>query len=143
MQPKRRAIDSQTGIGRKIGGIPKLTTDTLTIADHRGNPTNLRSTGWFEERCFQGSEWSTQVFKLLSDRCESGGDRSQSTENHPDTERTIRIFSLRMTPVNLPYVPILLNEIFIAALWDTEAEKSFISEEVYRRYFFISAASKD
>ncbi|GFS48554.1 uncharacterized protein TNCV_309821 [Trichonephila clavipes] len=41
----------------------------------------------------------------------------------------------RMTPVDLPYVPILLNETFITALWDTEAEKSCISEEVYRRYF--------
>ncbi|GFV89445.1 retrovirus-related Pol polyprotein from transposon 297 [Trichonephila clavipes] len=40
-----------------------------------------------------------------------------------------------MTPVDLPYVPILLNETFITALWDTGEEKSFISEEVYRRYF--------
>ncbi|GFT07315.1 uncharacterized protein TNCV_1417181 [Trichonephila clavipes] len=40
-----------------------------------------------------------------------------------------------MTPVDLPYVPILLNETFITALWDTGAEISFISEEVYRRYF--------
>ncbi|GFW09842.1 uncharacterized protein TNCV_4251711 [Trichonephila clavipes] len=46
-----------------------------------------------------------------------------------------RISSLRMTPVDLPCVPILLNETFITALWDTGAEKSFISEEVYRRYF--------
>ncbi|GFU71125.1 uncharacterized protein TNCV_1216491 [Trichonephila clavipes] len=71
-----------------------------------------------------------------SDRCESGGDQSQGTENPPDTEqRTIRISSLRMTPVDLPYVPILLNETFITALWDTGAEKSFTSEEVYCRYF--------
>ncbi|GFT04170.1 uncharacterized protein TNCV_3154231 [Trichonephila clavipes] len=40
-----------------------------------------------------------------------------------------------MFPVDLPYVPILLNETFITALWDTGAEKSFISEEVYRKYF--------
>ncbi|GFY11704.1 retrovirus-related Pol polyprotein from transposon 297 [Trichonephila clavipes] len=40
-----------------------------------------------------------------------------------------------MTPVDLPYVPILLNETFITAFWDTGAEKSFISEEVYRKYF--------
>ncbi|GFX40406.1 uncharacterized protein TNCV_4320391 [Trichonephila clavipes] len=40
-----------------------------------------------------------------------------------------------MTPVDLPYVPILLNETFITALWDTGAEKFFISEEVYRKYF--------
>ncbi|GFW26585.1 uncharacterized protein TNCV_1165191 [Trichonephila clavipes] len=40
-----------------------------------------------------------------------------------------------MTPVDLPYVPILLNETFITALWDTGVEKSFISGEVYRNYF--------
>ncbi|GFW17937.1 retrovirus-related Pol polyprotein from transposon opus [Trichonephila clavipes] len=40
-----------------------------------------------------------------------------------------------MTSVELPYVPILLNETFITALWDTGAEKSFISEVVYRKYF--------
>ncbi|GFV06444.1 uncharacterized protein TNCV_2947671 [Trichonephila clavipes] len=40
-----------------------------------------------------------------------------------------------MTPVDLPYVSILLNETFIIALWNTGAEKSFISEEVYRKYF--------
>ncbi|GFX84355.1 retrovirus-related Pol polyprotein from transposon 297 [Trichonephila clavipes] len=40
-----------------------------------------------------------------------------------------------MTTVDLPYVPILLNETLITGLWDTGAEKSFISEEVYRRYF--------
>ncbi|GFY03488.1 uncharacterized protein TNCV_3211251 [Trichonephila clavipes] len=57
-------------------------------------------------------------------------------KNPPDTEhRTIRVSSLRMTPVDLPYVPILLNETFITALWDMEAEKSFISEEAYRKYF--------
>ncbi|GFX25160.1 integrase catalytic domain-containing protein [Trichonephila clavipes] len=62
-----------------------------------------------------------------------GGSRNSSFR---DTEhRTIRISSLRMTPVDLPYVPILLNETFITALWDTGAEKSFISEEVYRKYF--------
>ncbi|PRD23715.1 UNVERIFIED_CONTAM: hypothetical protein NCL1_45656 [Trichonephila clavipes] len=71
-----------------------------------------------------------------SNRCEYGGDRSRCTENPPDTEhQTIRISSLRMTPVDLPYVPILLNETFITVLWDTREEKSFISEEVYRRYF--------
>ncbi|GFX85837.1 uncharacterized protein TNCV_2472391 [Trichonephila clavipes] len=41
----------------------------------------------------------------------------------------------RMTLVDLPYVPILLNETFITAVWDTAEEKSFISEEDYRRYF--------
>ncbi|GFY29458.1 retrovirus-related Pol polyprotein from transposon 297 [Trichonephila clavipes] len=42
MQPKARAIDSQTEICRKIGGIPELTTDTLTTAERRGNPTDFK-----------------------------------------------------------------------------------------------------
>ncbi|GFX13418.1 uncharacterized protein TNCV_2191721 [Trichonephila clavipes] len=40
-----------------------------------------------------------------------------------------------MTPVDLPYVPILLNETNIKALWDTRVKKSFISEENYCKYF--------
>ncbi|GFW39842.1 uncharacterized protein TNCV_2420071 [Trichonephila clavipes] len=73
----------------------------------------------------------------------SGGDRSQSTENPPDTEqRTITISSLRMTPVELPYVPILLNETFNTALWDSGEERFFISEEVYRRYFSYRPCQK-
>ncbi|GFY24253.1 uncharacterized protein TNCV_1013021 [Trichonephila clavipes] len=124
----------------KIHKQLKLDMREEKLLDH---VISRRSTGWFEERGFQGSEWSKHVFKLLSDRCESGGDRSQSTENPPDMEqRTIRISSLRMTPVDLPYVPILLNETFITALWDTGAEKTFISEEVYRRYFHIDRVKR-
>ncbi|GFY18368.1 uncharacterized protein TNCV_2395971 [Trichonephila clavipes] len=48
----------------------------------------------------------------------------------------------RITLADLPYVPILLNETFITALWDTGAEKSFISEEVYRRYFSYRSRQK-
>ncbi|GFY08128.1 retrovirus-related Pol polyprotein from transposon 297 [Trichonephila clavipes] len=44
-----------------------------------------------------------------------------------------------MSPVELPYVPILLDETFTKALWDTGAEKSFISEETYRKYFFCGS----
>ncbi|GFY32878.1 hypothetical protein TNCV_4025021 [Trichonephila clavipes] len=141
MQRKRRAIDSQTGIGRRIGGIPKLTTNILTIVDRRGSATNLKVKvlgiiggsidaaevvnviidsiikvvdRGFKERCFKGSEWSKQVFRLLSFRCKSGGYRSQNIANPPNTERrTIRISSLGMAPVDLPYVPILLNETFV------------------------------
>ncbi|GFV64336.1 uncharacterized protein TNCV_2502541 [Trichonephila clavipes] len=47
-----------------------------------------------------------------------------------------------MTTVDLPYVPILLNETFIIALWDTGAVKSFTSEEVYHRYFSYRTRQK-
>ncbi|GFS49708.1 uncharacterized protein TNCV_4344201 [Trichonephila clavipes] len=71
------------------------------------------------------------------------GDRSRCTENPPDTEhQTIRVFSLRMTPVDLPYVPTLFNETFITALWDTGAEKSFISEEVFANIFRIDLVKR-
>ncbi|GFW18199.1 uncharacterized protein TNCV_4007391 [Trichonephila clavipes] len=86
---------------------------------------------------FQGRNERSRNLKLLSDRCEYGGNRSRGTENPPVWDhRPIRVSSIRMTPVEfLPYVPILLNETFITALWDTGAEKSFISEEIYRKYF--------
>ncbi|GFV11265.1 uncharacterized protein TNCV_3723541 [Trichonephila clavipes] len=74
---------------------------------------------------------------------ETRGDRSRCKENPPDTEhRTIRVSSLGMTPADLPYVSILLNETFITALWDTGVEKSFISEEVYRQYFSYRSRQK-
>ncbi|GFX48322.1 uncharacterized protein TNCV_4613211 [Trichonephila clavipes] len=85
---------------------------------------------------FQGRNERSRNLKLLSDRCEYGVNRSRGTGNPPIWDhRPIRVSSIRMTPVELPYVPILLNETFITALWDTGAEKSFISEEIYRKYF--------
>ncbi|GFV84244.1 uncharacterized protein TNCV_3039041 [Trichonephila clavipes] len=110
-------------LNRKLRGSSREFRDVNQSENNRF-PNRNRQENWRETR---GNN---------SDRCESGGDQSRSTENPPDTEhRTIRISSLRITPVDLPYVPILLNETFITALWDTGAEKSFISEEVYRRYF--------
>ncbi|GFX89391.1 retrovirus-related Pol polyprotein from transposon 297 [Trichonephila clavipes] len=47
-----------------------------------------------------------------------------------------------MSPVELPYVPILLDETFTKALWDTGAEKSFILEETYQKYFFYKQVKK-
>ncbi|GFX42168.1 hypothetical protein TNCV_2135811 [Trichonephila clavipes] len=54
-------------------------------------------------------------------------DPSQNVRNPP-----IRLSaSICMSPVELPYVPILLNETFTKALWDTLAEKSFISRRMF------------
>ncbi|GFX91432.1 uncharacterized protein TNCV_3545151 [Trichonephila clavipes] len=60
-------------------------------------------------------------------------DQTQSTNVVP-----IKLSAICMSSVELPYVPILLNETFTKALWDTGVEKSFISEETYRKYFVIS-----
>ncbi|GFX08622.1 hypothetical protein TNCV_4171211 [Trichonephila clavipes] len=77
------------------------------------------------------------MFKLLSDRCECGGDRSRCTEIPPDTgHRTIRVTSLRMTPVDLPYVPILLNETFGSG-------EIFHIRGGLSQIFFVSTTSKD
>ncbi|GFX84908.1 hypothetical protein TNCV_4997401 [Trichonephila clavipes] len=56
-----------------------------------------------------------------------GGNRLQVDMN------PIMLSALSMSPVELPYVPILLNETFTKALWDTGAEKSFISK-VYKKW---------
>ncbi|GFV34662.1 uncharacterized protein TNCV_1449661 [Trichonephila clavipes] len=58
------------------------------------------------------------------------GDQTQSINELP-----IKLSAICMSPVELPNVPILLNETFTKALWDTGAEKSFTSEETYRKYF--------
>ncbi|GFX48506.1 uncharacterized protein TNCV_584051 [Trichonephila clavipes] len=52
------------------------------------------------------------------------GDQTQSINQSP-----IKLSARCLSPVELPYVPILLDETFTKALWDTGAEKSFISEE--------------
>ncbi|GFX00919.1 uncharacterized protein TNCV_4578851 [Trichonephila clavipes] len=47
-----------------------------------------------------------------------------------------------MSPVELPYVPILLDGTFTKALWDTGVQKSFISEETYQKYFSYKQVKK-
>ncbi|GFX09500.1 uncharacterized protein TNCV_4698861 [Trichonephila clavipes] len=62
----------------------------------------------------------------------------KGVETQSINQSPIKLSAIRMSPVELPYVPILLDETFTKALWDTEAEKSFKSEETYQKYFFIS-----
>ncbi|GFY22533.1 uncharacterized protein TNCV_2177941 [Trichonephila clavipes] len=57
-------------------------------------------------------------------------------------ESPIKLSAICMSPVELPYVPILLDETFTKALWDTGAEKSFILEETYQKYFFYKHVKK-
>ncbi|GFW68463.1 uncharacterized protein TNCV_3300051 [Trichonephila clavipes] len=97
--------------GQGVGDIRRFDSRRRSgQSDQRFNNQGGRQ-GGSRELFFQESEWLKEVFKLLSDRCESGGDRSQSTENYLVTkQRTIRISSVRMTPVDLPYVPNILNE---------------------------------
>ncbi|GFS78991.1 uncharacterized protein TNCV_4342211 [Trichonephila clavipes] len=140
-------------LNRKIRGSSWESRD-IKLNENNRFPNRNRQENWRETRCnnryadnsrprrefnrfeSQGVADNQRFDGQRSDRCEYGGDRSRCTENPPDTEhQTIRVSSLRMTPVDLPYVPILLNETFITALWDAGVEKYFISEEVYRKYF--------
>ncbi|GFX49189.1 uncharacterized protein TNCV_5041831 [Trichonephila clavipes] len=65
------------------------------------------------------------------------GDQTQSINQSP-----IKLSAICMSPVELPYVPILLDETFTKALWDTGMEKSFISEETFQKYFFYKQVKK-
>ncbi|GFT98915.1 retrovirus-related Pol polyprotein from transposon 297 [Trichonephila clavipes] len=65
------------------------------------------------------------------------GDQTESLNQSP-----IKLSAICMSPVELPYVPILLDETFTKALWDTGVEKSFISEETYQKYFFYKQVKK-
>ncbi|GFU64306.1 uncharacterized protein TNCV_3781171 [Trichonephila clavipes] len=44
--------------------------------------------------------------------------------------------------MNLPYLPILLHETYIKALWDTGTEKSFIPAEVFKSCFVFRPKRK-
>ncbi|GFW19086.1 DUF5641 domain-containing protein [Trichonephila clavipes] len=60
------------------------------------------------------------------------GDQTQSIN-----ESLIKLSAIYMSPEELPHIPILLDETFTKALWDTGVEISFISEETYQKYFFF------
>ncbi|GFT06371.1 uncharacterized protein TNCV_1145601 [Trichonephila clavipes] len=65
------------------------------------------------------------------------GHQTQSINQSP-----IKLSAICMSPVELPYVPILLDETFTKTLWDTGAENSFISEDTYQKYFFYKQVKK-
>ncbi|GFX61701.1 retrovirus-related Pol polyprotein from transposon 297 [Trichonephila clavipes] len=60
----------------------------------------------------------------------------QSNQTQPTNEGPIKLSAICMSPVELPYVPILLNDTFMKALWDTGAEKSYLSEKTSKIFFY-------
>ncbi|GFU97597.1 hypothetical protein TNCV_190051 [Trichonephila clavipes] len=50
----------------------------------------------------------------------------QNDQLQSATDVTIKLFAICMPPVELPYVPILLNETFTKALWDTAGKIIYI-----------------
>ncbi|GFW18503.1 uncharacterized protein TNCV_1185301 [Trichonephila clavipes] len=69
------------------------------------------------------SSQSDHRFKFNSHGGRQSGSRNGAFRGQNGQDR---ISSLKMTPGDLPYVPILLNETFITALWDTGAEKNHL-----------------
>ncbi|GFW39496.1 transposable element Tcb1 transposase [Trichonephila clavipes] len=59
-----RILNSQTEIDRSIDGIPELKPDTMTLADRRGNPTDLEVKVLV---IFVGSIVDAKVFNLIID----------------------------------------------------------------------------
>ncbi|GFT93464.1 uncharacterized protein TNCV_2387401 [Trichonephila clavipes] len=60
----------------------------------------------------------------------------QNDQTLSANEVLIKLSAICVSPVELPYVPILLNDTFMKALWDTGSDKSFISEKTYRDIFY-------
>ncbi|GFW76946.1 hypothetical protein TNCV_2030511 [Trichonephila clavipes] len=93
---------------RKIGGIPELTTDTLTIADRRGNPTDLEVKVLCDNRRFDSRRRSGQSDHRFNNQGgRQGGSRNGTFRGQNGQDR---VSTLRMTPTDLPYVPILLKK---------------------------------
>ncbi|GFU91908.1 uncharacterized protein TNCV_3192921 [Trichonephila clavipes] len=61
------------------------------------------------------------------------GDQTQSINEVP-----VKLSAICMSPVELPYVPILLNETFTKASWDTGAEKKLYRKRHSENIFFIN-----
>ncbi|GFV98107.1 uncharacterized protein TNCV_4448671 [Trichonephila clavipes] len=93
---------------------------------NRGSSTNFG-------RGDQRQEGRLNVLRVRDEQ----NDRSQSAKDVP-----IKLSAICMSPVELPYLPILLNETFTKALWDTGTEKSFISEDIYKKYFSYKQVKK-
>ncbi|GFT22930.1 uncharacterized protein TNCV_1857441 [Trichonephila clavipes] len=93
----------------------------------RGDCRNRGST----ENFSRGDRRQRGRLNVLKDR-DDQNDQTQSANEVP-----IKLSAICMSPVELLYVPILLNDTFTKVLWDTDAEKSFISEEIYRKYIFL------
>ncbi|GFU06981.1 retrovirus-related Pol polyprotein from transposon 17.6 [Trichonephila clavipes] len=66
----------------------------------------------------------------------------QNDQSQIEVNPSIMLSALCLSPLEPPYVPILLNETFTRALWDAGAEKSFISEKVYKKNFFYKPVKK-
>ncbi|GFU95727.1 uncharacterized protein TNCV_4889161 [Trichonephila clavipes] len=102
--------------------------DNFSRGDHR----NRGSSGNFSrgDRRQRGRLNVLKVSDVQSDQTQSANDV------------LIELSAICMSLVELPCVSILLNDTFTKALWESGTEKSFISEETYRKYFFYKQVKK-
>ncbi|GFY28892.1 uncharacterized protein TNCV_4720231 [Trichonephila clavipes] len=106
----------------------RVQSENFSLGDrrNRGSSKNFR----------RGDQRQGSRINVLRVRDEQN-DQSLSVKEVP-----IKLSAICMSSVELPYVPILLNYTFAKALWDTGAEKSFISEDIYQKYFFYKQVKK-
>ncbi|GFV76513.1 hypothetical protein TNCV_4727331 [Trichonephila clavipes] len=84
----------------------------------------------------EGTEEIGARVKISVEGIEDKGDKDDQVEQLQSVENIpISLSAICLSSEALPYVPILLNETFTKALWDTVVKKSFISEDIYKKYF--------
>ncbi|GFT90168.1 uncharacterized protein TNCV_1347691 [Trichonephila clavipes] len=98
----------------------------------RGDQRN----GGSSENFSRGSRKQTGRLNILKVN-DIKGDQTQSINQSP-----IKLSAICMSPIELPYVPILLDETFTKTLWDTGAEKSFIYRKRYTKNIFFKQVKK-
>ncbi|GFW50953.1 uncharacterized protein TNCV_3592351 [Trichonephila clavipes] len=103
-------------VSRKGIGLAGLVVDLIVLTDGIGLEVGMLVNISIEGDRRQSGRLNALRFRVDQD------DQSQNVRNPP-----IRLSAICMSPVELPYVPILSNETFTKALWDTVAEKPFIS----------------
>ncbi|GFV16369.1 uncharacterized protein TNCV_1254051 [Trichonephila clavipes] len=107
--------------------------------DYRGSHQNNRQGNqWFDSRDrFQNDDrrFNDRGYQFRNrgqnDDFSRGDQRNRGDQTQSINQSPIKLSAICMSPVELPYVPLLLDETFPKAFWDTGAEKSFISEETY------------
>ncbi|GFX47384.1 uncharacterized protein TNCV_4691891 [Trichonephila clavipes] len=110
-QPIERVINSQTGIGRKIGEIPELYNNRYSDNSRPQRESNrFGGQGFGDNRRFDSRRRSPTPQSDHRFNNQGGGQGGSRNGTFRGQNGQDRISSLRMTPVDLPYVPFLLNE---------------------------------
>ncbi|GFV63362.1 hypothetical protein TNCV_3286041 [Trichonephila clavipes] len=98
----------------------------------RSNQNNRQGNQWFESRNrFQNNDhrFNDRGYQFRNrgqnDDFSRGDQRNRGDQTQSINQSPIKLSAICMSPVELPYVPILLDETSTKALWDTGADKSY------------------